>query len=53
LNGAANERTRWKVTTAPLKRPDYGLMFGSTAEAVSGIAQDVAINIEVQATQSR
>jgi len=53
LNSPSGERTQWKVTTAPLKRRDFGLMFGSTAEAVSGIAQDVAVNILVEAIQSR
>jgi polyisoprenoid-binding protein YceI len=46
------QRTRWEVTTAPLKRRDFGLMFGSATEAVSGIAQDVAINIEIEAKRA-
>jgi polyisoprenoid-binding protein YceI len=43
------QRTRWEVSTAPLKRRDFGLMFGSATEAVSGISQDVAITIEIEA----
>ncbi len=50
---AALERTRWEVTTEPLKRRDFGLMFGSATEAVSGISQDVAIKIEIEAVKSR
>jgi len=46
-------RTRWEVTTEPLKRRDFGLMFGSATEAVSGISQDVAINIDIEAVKSR
>ena len=46
------QRTRWEVTAAPLKRRDFGLMFGSATEAVSGISQDVAINIEVEAKRA-
>lgn len=45
------KRTRWSVATEPLKRRDFGLMFGSTTEAVSGISQAVAINIEIEATR--
>jgi polyisoprenoid-binding protein YceI len=50
---AAMRHSRWEVTTAPLKRRDFGLMFGSSAEAVSGIGQEVAINIEIEAVKSR
>jgi polyisoprenoid-binding protein YceI len=46
-------RTRWEVTTEPLKRRDFGLMFGSATEAVSGISQDVAIEIDIEAVKSR
>lgn len=52
LNSPSNERTRWRVTTAPLKRNDFGLLFGGTTEAVSGIGQDVAVNIEVEASRA-
>jgi polyisoprenoid-binding protein YceI len=53
INSPAGERTRWKVTTAPLKRRDFNLLFGGTAEAVSGIGQDVAVDILAEAAQSR
>jgi len=46
-------RTRWEATTEPLKRRDFGLMFGSATEAVSGISQDVAIKIDIEAVKSR
>src|SRR3954447_4516333 len=49
---AADGRSRWKVTTPALNRRDFGLVFGGTAEAVSGIGQDVTVNIEVQAAHS-
>jgi polyisoprenoid-binding protein YceI len=45
------KRTRWTVTTGPLKRRDFGLMFGGPTEAVSGISQAVAIDIEIEAAQ--
>lgn len=54
INPLANEaRTRWEVTTEPLKRRDFGLMFGSATETVSGISQEVAIRIEIEAVKSR
>jgi polyisoprenoid-binding protein YceI len=43
------KQTRWSVTTEPLKRRDFNLMFSQSAEAMSGISQSVAINIEIQA----
>jgi polyisoprenoid-binding protein YceI len=43
--------TRWAVTTDPLKRREFNLMFSSGAEAVSGISQTVSINIEIEATR--
>jgi polyisoprenoid-binding protein YceI len=46
-------RTRWEVATEPLKRRDFGLMFGSATETVSGISQDVAIKIDIEAVKSR
>jgi polyisoprenoid-binding protein YceI len=46
-------RTRWEVTTEPLKRRDFRLMFGSATESVSGISQDVAIKIDIEAVKSR
>ena len=48
---AAGGRTKWKVTTAPLKRREFNLMFGGTAEAISGISQDVRVNIEIEAAR--
>src|SRR5207245_1545808 len=39
----APQRSRWEVTTDPLKRRDFGLMFNRSAEAISGIGQDVSI----------
>jgi polyisoprenoid-binding protein YceI len=46
-------RTRWAVTTEPISRRDFNLMFASAAEAVSGISQTVAINIEIEANRAQ
>jgi len=54
LTPISNEvkQTRWAVTTEPLKRRDFNLMFSQGAEAISGISQTVAINIDVEATRA-
>ena len=46
-------QTRWAVTTEPIKRREFNLTFGQSAEAVSGIGQTVAINIEIEATRAQ
>ena len=45
-------RTRWSVTTDPITRHDFNLMFAPAAESVSGISQTVAINIEIEAKRA-
>jgi polyisoprenoid-binding protein YceI len=45
-------RTRWVVTTDPIIRRDFNLMFAPAAETVSGISQTVAINIEIEAKRA-
>ena len=47
------KQTRWIVTTEPLKRRDFNLMFSQSAEAISGISQAVTINIEIEATRAQ
>jgi polyisoprenoid-binding protein YceI len=41
--------SRWRVTTAPLRRSEFGLVFSKSAEIVSGIADEVAVDIEIEA----
>ena len=45
------KETRWSVTTEPLKRRDFNLMFSQGAESISGIGQTVAVNIEIEASR--
>ena len=45
----SNDGTRWRVTTAPLRRSQFGLLFSKSAELVSGIADEVAVDIEIAA----
>jgi polyisoprenoid-binding protein YceI len=41
--------TRWRVTTAPLRRSQFGLLFSKSAETVSMISDEVAVDIEIEA----
>jgi len=43
------KRTRWAVTTEPLQRRDFNLLFAPGAEAISGISQSVTVQIEIEA----
>jgi polyisoprenoid-binding protein YceI len=45
-------RTRWSVTTEPITRRDFNLMFAPATETVSGISQTVAINIQIEAKRA-
>jgi polyisoprenoid-binding protein YceI len=45
-------RTRWAVTTEPITRRDFNLVFAPATETVSGISQSVAINIEIEAKRA-
>ena len=47
------KQTRWAVTTDPLRRRDFNLMFAQAAETMSGISQTVTINIEIEATRGQ
>jgi len=44
-----SKQTRWAVTTDPLKRRDFNLMFAQATESMSGISQNVTVNIEIEA----
>jgi len=48
-----SKQTRWSVTTDPLKRSEFNLMFAQAAESMSGISQTVAINIEIEAIRAQ
>ena len=48
-----SKQTRWGITTEPIKRRDFNLMFSQTAENMSGISQTVQINIEIEATRTQ
>ena len=48
-----NPTSRWRVTTAPIKRSQFGLVFSRSAETVSMISDDVSVDIEIEATRVR
>jgi polyisoprenoid-binding protein YceI len=52
VEGSSEGPSRWQVTTVPLNRREFGLLFGGAAEAVSGIGQEVAVKIEIEAVTS-
>ncbi|PYL23998.1 MAG: hypothetical protein DMF37_08450 [Verrucomicrobia bacterium] len=43
----------WSVTTDPIMRRDFNLMFAPATESISGISQTVAINIEIEARRAQ
>jgi polyisoprenoid-binding protein YceI len=45
-------RTRWTVTTDPVDRRNFNLLFAPATETISGISQTVAINIEIEAKRA-
>lgn len=50
--GASTPRTRWEVTSDPIRRRDFGLMFPSGVETVSMIGQEVTPKIEIEAVRN-
>ena len=45
----SSDAKRWRVTTAPLRRSEFGLVFSKSAETVSMISDEVAVEIEIEA----
>ena len=52
-DAAGSEHSRWQVTTDPINRRDFGLMFSGTAEAISGIGKEVGVRIEIEASRQK
>ena len=50
---AKNPTSRWRATSAPIRRSQFGLVFSKRAEALSMIADEVAIEIEIAAERAR
>ena len=50
-SAAKNPTTRWRVTTAPLKRSEFTLGWSKGVEAVSMVGDEVSVNIEIDAAR--
>lgn len=51
LGAAEDQKSRWLVTTAPIKRSGFGLSWSKSVEAVSMIGDDVSIDMEIEAVR--
>ena len=52
-SAAKNQTTRWRVTTAPLKRSQFGLVWSKSVEAVSMIGDEVVVDIQIEAAREK
>jgi polyisoprenoid-binding protein YceI len=52
-SAAKNQTTRWRVTTVPIKRSEFGLSWSKSVEAVSMIGDEVAVTIEIEAARAK
>ena len=52
-SAARNPTTRWRVTTAPLKRSEFKLGWSKGVETVSMIGDDVTIDIQIEAARAK
>jgi polyisoprenoid-binding protein YceI len=52
-SAAKDQTTRWRVTTAPLKRSEFKLGWSKGVETVSMIGDEVAIDFQIEATREK
>ena len=50
-SAAKNQATRWRVTTAPIRRSQFGLAWSKSVEAVSMVSDEVAVDIQIEAVR--
>lgn len=50
---AKDRAARWRVTAAPIKRSEFGLVWSKNVEAVSMIGDEVSIDLEIASIQAR
>jgi polyisoprenoid-binding protein YceI len=53
LGAAEGQTSRWRITTAPIKRSEFGLVWSKSVEAVSMIGDDVAVDIQIEAARAK
>jgi polyisoprenoid-binding protein YceI len=51
-SAAKDQTTRWRVTTAPLKRSEFKLGWSKGVETVAMIGDEVAVDIQIEATRA-
>lgn len=52
-SAAKSQTTRWRVTTAPLKRSEFKLGWSRGVETVSMIGDEVSVDIQIEATRAK
>lgn len=52
-SAAQGQKTRWRVTMAPLKRSEFKLGWSKGVETVSMIGDEVAVDIQIEATRAK
>ena len=52
-SAAKNPTTRWRVTTAPLKRRDFKLGWSKGVETVAMIGDEVSVDIQIEAVREK
>lgn len=52
-SATSGQTTRWRVTTAPLKRSEFKLGWSKGVEAVSMIGDEIAVDIQIEATREK
>ena len=52
-SAAKSQTTRWRVTTAPLKRSEFKLVWSKGVETVSMIGDDVTVDIQIEAARAQ
>lgn len=52
LGATESQTSRWRITTVPIKRSEFGLTWSKSVEAVSMIGDEVAVTIEIEAARA-
>lgn len=53
VEAAENQTSHWRITTAPIKRSEFGLSSSKSVETVSMIGDDVAVDIQIEAARAK
>jgi polyisoprenoid-binding protein YceI len=53
LDPSESSTSRWRITTAPLKRSEFGLAWSKSVEVVSMIGDEVAVDLQIEAVRAK